>query len=51
MVRGPAHAVLVSPQNEPGRDKPALLFHLEIYRRFLAAAALNFVFHDLPFVE
>jgi hypothetical protein len=51
IVRGPAHAVLVRPPERAGPRQACSLFDLEIYRRFLAAAALNFIFHDLPFVE
>ena len=51
IVRGPAHAVLVRPPERAGPRQACSLFDLEIYRRFLAAAALNFIFHDLPFVK
>lgn len=51
IVRGPAHAVLVGTPRTSRAATSLLLFHFEIYRRFLAAAALNFVFNDLSFVE
>jgi hypothetical protein len=50
-VRGPAHAVLAGTPRTSRAATSLLLFHFEIYRRFLAAAALNFVFNDLSFVE
>jgi hypothetical protein len=51
IVRGPAHAVLAGTPRTSRAATSLLLFHFEIYRRFLAAAALNFVFNDLSFVE